>query len=288
MESRESNDNLQDQLRTPWTEDEDALLIQLRSSEHSWEKIVGDFPGRSTKSCRKRYERIMALAQKMEKKTELATLYESHKEEMWTKVAERLRVSEVSWRDAEINHWRIGQAEMRRRVGNEFLTEVCIDPPQLGANNHEEQEQIQQQCQQQRPRNSPWSGDEEAILLAKHREGIKWKDISSDLPGRTHRACSGQYHHLLTRCGGWSPELQNRLCKEYDRLKQELWMHIGETMSVPWQDAEEMHWGLIKHGIVEIAGVTLTRPPAANLTISPRERGQTTKEWLNVVCQSED
>ncbi|KAG6283752.1 hypothetical protein E4U09_000163 [Claviceps aff. purpurea] len=283
MESRESNDNRQDQLRTTWTEDEDALLIQLGSSKHSWKEIAGRFPGRTIKSCTGHYERIM----EREEKTELAILYESHKEEMWTKVAERLKVSEVSWRDAEINHWRIGQAEMRRRVGNEFLTEVCIDLPQLGANNHEAQEQIQQQCQQQRPRN-PWSGDEEAILLAKHRKGIKWKDISSDLPGRTPKACSCQHRYLLTRCGGWSPELQNRFCKEYDRLKQEMWMHIGEKMSVPWQNAEEMHWGLIKHGIVEIAGVTLTHPPAANLTISPRERGQTTKEWLNVVCQSED
>lgn len=131
----------------------------------------------------------------------------------------------VDWKVAEINHWRIGKADMARRAGKEFLDEVRVDLPQLDAKNyevqvrrHEQYQQCQhQQSQQQGARNPLWSGGEEAFLLAKHRAGMKWTDISNRLPGRTRFACASHHHFLLEKCGGWSPELQNKLCKVYER-----------------------------------------------------------------------
>ncbi|KAG6153585.1 hypothetical protein E4U11_006919 [Claviceps purpurea] len=273
--------------RMAWEEDEDALLIQLRSSKCSWEKIVGSFPGRSAASCRIRYQRILNTWDP-ENKTQFVILYQSHKEEMWTKVAEKMS-THTSWTVAELNHWCIGRGEMAKRAGEEFLSEAPIDLPQLEAKNYNAQVQSQQQYQEQgvqAPKNSPWSGDEEAILLAKHREGLQWTDISNCLPGRTPNACSSHCSILNSRCEeGWSPELQNEFCKHYDGLKQEMWMHIGETLSVAWYFAEAMHWELGEDGIADRAGVPLICQPAADLTLAPRERGQTTKEWLNVVCE---
>ncbi|KAG6070632.1 hypothetical protein E4U16_006735 [Claviceps sp. LM84 group G4] len=262
MESEGDNVNHQSQEYQPverWTEDEDALLIQLRSYNLSWSNIADSFtnPRRTMSSCRYRYSVIKDRVQTMqesESKTAFARLYESHKEEMWTKVAERMS-TKPSWRVAEHNHWCIGQLEMARRAGEEFLINDPVDLPQLEANNYQRYNNAQVQIQQhpQQVTEIPtWSGDEEAILLAKYRAEMQWKDISTYLPGR---------------------------------LKQRMWEQIGETMSVEWQVAERIHWGLGKDGIAELAGVPLTLQPAADLTLTPQERGPTTKEWLNLVCQ---
>ncbi|KAG6240676.1 hypothetical protein E4U23_007391 [Claviceps purpurea] len=284
-ESQGSNVNLQVQPGDIWTDDEVALLIQLRSSKYSWEQIVRSFPGRNAGSCRRRYQRIFNNTWDRENQIQLARLYKSHKEEMWTKVAEQMS-ADTSWTLAELNHWCIGQVEMARRAGKEFLSKAP-DPVYLLqleaklAKNDEAQVQSQKRYQQQGgqgPKNRLWSGDEEAILLAKYREGLQWKDISSSLPGRTLNACRGHNLVLIKRCEGWSPERQNELCKHYDGLKQEMWMHIGETLSVAWQLAEEMHWQLGNDRIAEIAGDPLIHQPAASLTLARPEPDQTTEE----------
>ncbi|KAG5987506.1 hypothetical protein E4U52_007494 [Claviceps spartinae] len=106
----------------------------------------------------------------------------SHKEEMWTKVAVQVS-TDTSWTVAEHNHWCIGQSEMARRVGKTFLSEDSVDLPKLEAKlaeNDEAQVQSQQQDQPQSTHNSPWSGDEEAILLAKYAGDI-YKCVTDNL-----------------------------------------------------------------------------------------------------------
>ncbi|CCE30548.1 related to DRPLA protein [Claviceps purpurea 20.1] len=292
MEPQESSISRQVEPRngSTWTVDEDALLIRLKSSSASWEEIT-DRIGRTEYSCKIRCRRIMAQARQRVDKNELARLYDSHKEQMWTKVANKMS-PDTSWIVAELNHWSINRSEMAKRVGKEFLTEAP-DPVYLLqleaklAKNDEAQVQSQQQDQQQSTHNSPWSGHEEAILLAKYRANLKWNDISTyfNFPERTPKACELHYSFLLKRCGGWSPELQNKLCKVYERLKQEMWIPIGEAMSVSWQTAEELHWEIGKGAMAERAGASLIPQPAADLALAPREPGQTTKEWLNLVCQ---
>ncbi|KAG6285494.1 hypothetical protein E4U09_007279 [Claviceps aff. purpurea] len=216
MESQESSVSRQVEPQKHWTANEDALLMRLKFSSASWEEIT-DRIGRTERSCKARYYRIMAQARQRVDKNELARLYDSHKEKMWTKVANKMS-PDTSWIVAELNHWRIGQAEMASRSGKEFLSEDPVNLPQLEARLAENYE-AQVQSQQQNTHDSIWSGDEEAILLAKYRANLKWSDISACFPGQTRsqEACRGHYRRLLKRCGGWSPELQNKLCKVYDR-----------------------------------------------------------------------
>ncbi|KAG6155179.1 hypothetical protein E4U11_006140 [Claviceps purpurea] len=290
MESQESSVSRQVEPRngSTWTVDEDALLTRLRFSSASWEEIT-DRIGRTESSCKSRYYKIMAQMQPWVDKNELARLYDSHKEQMWTKVANKMSPdSDTSWIVAELNHWRIGQADMARRSGKEFLSEDPVNLPQLEARlaeNYEAQVQSQQQDQQQSTHGSLWSGDEEAILLAKYRANLKWSDISACFPGQTRsqKACKCHYGDLLGRCGGWSPELQNKLCKAYESLKREMWIPIGEAMSVSWITAEKMHWEIKKDAMAETAGVSLIPQPAADLTLPSRELDQslpTMEEWL--------
>ncbi|KAG5920569.1 hypothetical protein E4U61_007716 [Claviceps capensis] len=288
MEPRKSNVSRRVEPLSVWTSNEDARLIHIRSSRGSWKKTARSFPGRNSYSCKQRYQKIFNNVWDQEKRIQLARLYDSRKEEMWTKVAEAMTPT-VHWTDAELNHWRIGQADMRRRAGNQFLTEARIDLPQLEAKNDEAQVQRQQQHPQQHTKCRTWSGDEEAILFAKYRKGMTWQEISTYFPGRTTVACTSHHFQLLGRCGAWSPERQNELCKEYERLKPEMWASIGEILSVSWRSAEEMHWELGKDGIAERTSASLIPQPVPDLAPAPREPGQTTKEWLNVVCNiSED
>ncbi|KAG5956932.1 hypothetical protein E4U56_006228 [Claviceps arundinis] len=64
---------------------------------------------------------------------------------------------------------------MARRAGEKFLSEDPVDLPKLEAKlaeNDEAHVQSQPQYQPQSTNNSPWSGDEEAILLAKYAGDI--------------------------------------------------------------------------------------------------------------------
>ncbi|KAG6036380.1 hypothetical protein E4U40_001036 [Claviceps sp. LM458 group G5] len=274
-----------------WTADEDALLIQLKvqSPDSPWNEIAKRFSRRNSSQCSQHYQKLKRDALDNEKKNELARLYESHKEEMWMKVAERMS-EKVSWTDAERNHWRIGKSDMARRAGDEFLSVAVAYIPQLGANSDAVQESRLQQFQQQRWSGAAWSGQEEAVLFSMIRENMtweQWEDISSCLPGRTPKACEHHRYFLFKRCDGWSPELQNELCKVYKGLKSELWAKISEQLLVSRERAENMHWELGEEGIAERAGLSLSpqSQTAADLTLAPREPGQTTKEWLNFVCQ---
>ncbi|KAG6060555.1 hypothetical protein E4U32_003396 [Claviceps aff. humidiphila group G2b] len=227
----------------------------------------------------------MAQARGSVVKNELARLYDSHKEEMWTKVAEKMSI-DTSWTVVENNHWSIGQADMARRADEKFLSEDPVNLPQLEARvaeHNQAQVQSQQQVRQQNNHILCWSGDEEAILFAKRRAKLNWSDISIYFPERTTKACEAHHWFLLERCGGWSPELQNELCKVYERLKQEMWIPIGEAMSVSWERAEEMHWRIGKDAMAERAGVSLIPQSAADLTLPSRELNQshqTIEEWV--------
>ncbi|KAG5964716.1 hypothetical protein E4U56_002107 [Claviceps arundinis] len=285
QETQESRVGRQPEPRKSWTAVEDALLAQLRHSRAPWGEIARRL-GRTEPSCKSRLHKIMAQARpRGVDKNELTRLYDSHKEEMWSKVAEKMSI-DTSWTVVENNHWSIGQADMARRAGEKFLSEDPVNLPQLEARlaeYNQAQVQSQQQVQQQSTHKLRWSGDEEAILLAKYRADLKWSDISIYFPERTTKACEVHYSFLLERCGGWSPELQNELCKVYKRLKQAMWIPIGEAMSVSWERAEEMHWKIGKDAMAERAGVSLIPQPAADLTLPSRELNQshqTIEEWV--------
>ncbi|KAG5939415.1 hypothetical protein E4U59_003126 [Claviceps monticola] len=187
-----------------------------------------------------------------------------HKAEMWAKVAEEMS---VPWTEAEANHWRLGKAEIARRSRDESFSTACVDLPELHVDDAEVQSQRQQQDQQQLQK-IEWSGKEEALLFACKRAGRSWEEIAEYLPERTTTSCKGYYYRLLKRCGGWSPELQNKLCRIYDRLKPEMWTKIGQELLMVWRSAEEMHWHLRAGVAAERAGISTISQPSANLAPS--------------------
>ncbi|KAG5958808.1 hypothetical protein E4U56_005324, partial [Claviceps arundinis] len=80
MESQESSVTRQVGRRTtcPWTADEDALLMRLKSSSSnsSWKDIAREFDDRRTvTACMRRYHKIMADARVSDKTIEFARLY---------------------------------------------------------------------------------------------------------------------------------------------------------------------------------------------------------------------
>ncbi|KAH7321102.1 hypothetical protein B0I35DRAFT_477618 [Stachybotrys elegans] len=102
--------------QSKWSQEEDALIIELRGSGMKWEDISKRLPGRSAISCRLHYQNYLERRSEWdeERKNKLARLYERFKAEMWAKVADELS---VPWRAAEAMHWQLGEADMARRAG---------------------------------------------------------------------------------------------------------------------------------------------------------------------------
>ncbi|KAL3427573.1 MYB DNA-binding domain-containing protein [Phlyctema vagabunda] len=102
--------------QSKWSQEEDALIIELRGSGMKWEDISKRLPGRSAISCRLHYQNYLERRSEWdeERKNKLARLYERFKSEMWAKVAEEMA---VPWRAAEAMHWQLGEADMARRAG---------------------------------------------------------------------------------------------------------------------------------------------------------------------------
>ncbi|KAG5990279.1 hypothetical protein E4U52_004738 [Claviceps spartinae] len=212
-------------------------------------------------------------------------LYESHKAEMWAKVAEEMS---VPWTEAEANHWRLGKAEIGKRSSDEFFSTVCVDLRHLHVDEAEvqsrgqqpgqqqpgqqqqgqQQQGQQQQDEQQLERVAEWSGKEETLLFACKRAGKSWEEIAEYLSERTIISCKGYYYRLLKRCGGWSPELQTKLCRIYERSKAEMWTKIGQELLMVWGCAEEMHWRLRARVMAERAGILPISQPFTNLAPS--------------------
>ncbi|KFX92451.1 hypothetical protein O988_07274 [Pseudogymnoascus sp. VKM F-3808] len=102
--------------QSKWSQEEDALIIDLRGGGMKWEDISKRLPGRSAISCRLHYQNYLERRSEWdeERKNKLARLYERFKPEMWAKVAEEMG---VPWRAAEAMHWQLGEADMARRAG---------------------------------------------------------------------------------------------------------------------------------------------------------------------------
>ncbi|KAG6041686.1 hypothetical protein E4U39_006414 [Claviceps sp. Clav50 group G5] len=185
-----------------------------------------------------------------------------HKAEMWAKVAEEMS---VPWTEAEMNHWRLGKSEIAKRNRDKSYSMDCVDPPQLRVDDAKVLSQKQQQDQQQQQRFGEWSAKEESLLFTYKRAGMSWQEIAGYLPERTTDSCKIYYYRILRRCDGWSPELQNKLCRIYERLKPEMWAKIGQELSILWGCAEEMHWHLRAGVTAERAAISPIVQPAANL-----------------------
>ncbi|KAG6079644.1 hypothetical protein E4U16_000883 [Claviceps sp. LM84 group G4] len=180
----------------------------------------------------------------------------------------------VPWREAERIHWIIGKIQMAKRGSDDSfrttrfnLTPSQVDDAKVQA---QRQQRDQQQGQQRQVTKPEWSGDEETLLFAYKRCGMKdWEDISRLLPGRTADGCSN-YHARQSKTGpAWPQERKNELCKLYESLKSSMWAKIGEELKMEWEHAEYMHWRLGAAGMAERAGVPLSTQ--ADFRLAPLE-----------------
>ncbi|KAG5964715.1 hypothetical protein E4U56_002106 [Claviceps arundinis] len=276
MESPERTESLPVKPGSPWTEQDEARLLQLKWSDGrlTWKVIAKDFPGRTQMSCESRYEKIIAAMWDEKGRDRLAKLYDSHKEKMWQIIAQEMNVPS---KDAEENHWHLGKREMEKRADDTSFRETWekdfvapdhdlnLAPPPVDdavASAHQQQPQ-------RISRRRPWTGEEETSLFDHRAAGKNWKDIGSLLPGRNAHSCEtldellpprsyaalrggvgggrlASLHRyrrfMLRRAGGWSPELQTDLSRLYQERKSEMWAVLAEQLAVPWQSAEAMHW----------------------------------------------
>ena len=65
--------------------------------------------------------------------------------------------------------------------------------------------------------NQKWDAEEDARIIELRGNGMKWGDISKNLPGRTEIACRLHYQNYLEKRGQWDEEKKTKLARVYDR-----------------------------------------------------------------------
>ncbi|KAG5914614.1 hypothetical protein E4U61_005529 [Claviceps capensis] len=286
MGSEDKSDSPPTNTGKDWTSEEHDLMLTLKGavSDKTWQEISDHLPGRTVISCQVHYNDVLRRGWGYEEENKLARLYESHKAEMWDKIAKRLA---IPWREAEALHWQIKsrKANPMERVGDKSLSAICADLPPSQVHDAESQANEQQQCQSQQDiTENQWSREELSSLMTCLKSNMTWEETSKCLPGRTADGCRIYCENLREKASKCSSAPQSELHRLYQRFKPEMWAKIGQELKLPWEEAEEMHWRLGAEGLAKRAG-------AANLAVSPRESVQSTDERLangSSLAMSED
>lgn len=64
---------------------------------------------------------------------------------------------------------------------------------------------------------SKWSAEEDASIIELRGNGMKWEDISRNLPGRSAISCRLRFQNYLERRSEWDEEKKNKLARLYER-----------------------------------------------------------------------
>lgn len=64
---------------------------------------------------------------------------------------------------------------------------------------------------------SKWTADEDAEIIRHRGNGMKWEDISKQLPGRSAISCRLRFQNYLERRSEWDEEKKNKLARLYER-----------------------------------------------------------------------
>lgn len=62
-----------------------------------------------------------------------------------------------------------------------------------------------------------WSPEEDSLIIELRGSGMKWEDVSKQLPGRSAVACRLHYQNYLERRSEWDEEQKNKLARLYER-----------------------------------------------------------------------
>lgn len=110
-----------------------------------------------------------------------------------------------------------------------------------------------------------WSQQEDTTLINLRAGGMRWEDISKDLPGRSAISCRLHYQNYLNP-NKWNQDTKNKLAMLYERYvkkrcggsrglnfadresrhKADMWKKIADEMSMFWSEVEAMHWQMGK------------------------------------------
>lgn len=107
---------------------------------------------------------------------------------------------------------------------------------------------------------SKWTAEENDLIVKLRGDGLKWREITRHLPGRSELSCRLHYQNFLERRPLWNEEQKNKLARLYVRYRKEMWDKVAEELHMPWRAAEDMHWTLGKYQMAERAAVTPVTP----------------------------
>jgi hypothetical protein len=65
---------------------------------------------------------------------------------------------------------------------------------------------------------SQWSLEEDMLIIELRGKGMKWKDISKQLPRRSPISCRLHYQNYLERRSEWDEGEKNKLARLYDQF----------------------------------------------------------------------
>jgi len=63
-----------------------------------------------------------------------------------------------------------------------------------------------------------WTPEEDRLAIELRRKGMKWDDISKQLPGRSAISCRLRYQNYSEKRPDWDEERKNKLARLYNRL----------------------------------------------------------------------
>lgn len=66
-------------------------------------------------------------------------------------------------------------------------------------------------------RQSKWTPEENELIIKLRGDGMKWDDVSKQLPGRSAISCRLHYQNFLERRPDWDEEKKNKLARLYER-----------------------------------------------------------------------
>lgn len=91
--------------------------------------------------------------------------------------------------------------------------------PQFGEAVGSRSQRLPQPSGKRQRRQSKWTTEEDALIIALRGARMKWEDISNELPGRSVISCRLRYQNYLERRVEWDEDKKNKLARLYERYE---------------------------------------------------------------------
>ncbi|EEQ33026.1 conserved hypothetical protein [Microsporum canis CBS 113480] len=90
---------------------------------------------------------------------------------------------------------------------------------------------------------TPWSAQDDEILLAARAQGHGWNQIQRDnFPTKSSNACRKRYERLVAKRRGsdWNDERVDKVASHYMQLREKTWQPLAEAVGEDWRDVEKL------------------------------------------------